>query len=244
MTAAKTQDRSIRSLLLEGGVIVVSILLAFALDALWDETKRGREAQIALTSLKDEFEANLAACEEVEQHYHAMAKQFAEVLTMSDERVRALGDAEATVAYNSFCAPRTFDAMLGTTNSVISTGTFSILQDAELRKALDTFLNFVEDSREDVGNLLHYMRLIGEYEVAFGGPWGGAAAPVGPDGGGAVAPVTRPITPAELLRLLRDPGYVGRAKLFHGCANWYGTELARMAAQSRAVLAAIAKLQS
>ena len=241
MTAAKTQDRSIRSLLLEGGVIVVSILLAFALDALWDETKRGREAQIALTSLKDEFEANLAACEEVEQHYHAMAKQFAEVLTMSDERVRALGDAEATVAYNSFCAPRTFDAMLGTTNSVISTGTFSILQDAELRRELDIFLNLMEDTHEDIQNMLHFMRVLGEYEVTIGGPWGKSnpPAPRTPD-----TSYFRMLSGDKLAALLRDPQYTGRVQLYHGCAGWYCSELDRLAEQIRKVLQLINALQA
>ena len=55
---------------------------------------------------------------------------------------------------------------------------------------------------------------------------------------------TRAITGAELLRLMQEPIYIGRVKLFHGCASWYRTELARMAAQSREVLDAIAKLQS
>lgn len=244
MARSNTRDRSVQSLLLEGGVIVVSILLAFALDALWDETKRGREAQIALTSLRDEFEANLTSCEEVERHYVAMAEQFAAVLALSEEEVRGMDPSAAPAAYNSFCAPRTFDAMLGTTNSVISTGTFSILQDAELREALDTFLNFVEDSREDVNNLLHFMRVVGECEVAFGGPWGAADDSSDEDGDAPDTSFTRAITGAELLRLLQEPSYIGRVKLFQGCATWYRKELARMAAQSREVLEAIAKLQS
>jgi len=47
-----------RRILAEGVVIVVSILLAFAIDAWWDETReRGREKTV-LAGLRSEFEAN------------------------------------------------------------------------------------------------------------------------------------------------------------------------------------------
>jgi hypothetical protein len=88
------------------------------------------------------------------------------------------------------------------------------------------------------------MRVVGEYEVAFGGPWGGAEDSADGDPDAPSTSITRPISAEELLTLLQQPGYVGRLKLFHGCATWYGSEIARMADQVREVLEAIETLQS
>ena len=131
-----------------------------------------------------------------------------------------------------------------TTNSVISTGTFDILQDTQLRKELDQFLNLMEDTHEDIQNMLHFMRLLGEYEVALGGPWGDPGQPVTP---GDIKPDTSyqsRITTTELLALLRNPGYVGRVKLYHGCAGWYCGELGQLAEHTRKVLTTITNLQN
>jgi len=241
MTEKKSADRTFRSLALEGGVIVVSILLAFGLDALWDASKRDREAQLALVSLQDEFEANLEACVQVHDHHLDKAAHFARVFAMPLDEVAKMSDKDATDAYYAFCSPRSFDALLGTTNSVINTGTFSILQDAELRRELDIFLNLMEDTHEDIQNMLHFMRVLGEYEVTIGGPWGKSnpPAPRTPD-----TSYFRMLSGDKLAALLRDPQYTGRVQLYHGCAGWYCSELDRLAEQIRKVLQLISALQS
>ena len=241
MVDKKRTGRSLSLLALEGGVIVISILLAFVLDALWDASKREREAQLALVSLEDEFAANLDACVVVLEHHIQQAAHFSRVLSLPLERVEEMDDEEATAAYYAFCSPRSFDALLGTTNSVISTGTFSILQDAALRRELDIFLNLMDDTREDIQNMLHFMRILGEYEVALGGPWGrpGPPSSTKPD-----MSYCKMMAGRQLAVLLRDQGYVGRVKLYHGCAGYYCSELNRIASQTRKLLKMIAALRS
>lgn len=51
---------SLRRALLEGAVIVLSILLAFGIDAWWDGTQDRKAERIALAALRTEFEANQA----------------------------------------------------------------------------------------------------------------------------------------------------------------------------------------
>jgi hypothetical protein len=241
MVEKKRTGRTFSSLSLEGGVIVISIMLAFVLDALWDSSKREREAQLALVSLEDEFAANLEACVFVLDHHLKQAGHLNQVLSMSLESIEAMGDEEATSAYYAFCSPKSFDALLGTTNSVISTGTFSILQDAALRRELDIFLNLMDDTREDIQNMLHFMRVLGEYEVALGGPWGRPSppTPTKPD-----MSYCKMVSGEQLAALLRDQGYVGRVKLYHGCAGYYCSELNRIASQTRKLLKMIAALRS
>ena len=240
MKTQPSPTRMAKTMVLEASVIVISILLAFGLDALWDANKREREAQIALTSLESEFQANLSSCRRVIRSLADSASDFADLMRTPDSELQGLCDEAATAAYNSFCSPRSFDALLGTTKSVISTGTFSILQDANLRNQLDVFLNLMDDTHEDIQNMLHYMRVLGEYEVSIGGPWG---APSDGDAEHADTSYMRMITAHQLLSLRDDPGFIGRVKLYHGCAAWYHGELTGLAAHIESVLDTIASLK-
>ncbi len=244
MTQPARPTRTLRSMLQEGGVIVISIMLAFALDALWEESKRGKEADLALDSLESECRLNLASCEEVYEYHFRQAARFSAFMTLPDEAILAMTEEEATEMTLVFCGPRTFDPALGTTNSVISTGTFSILQDAQLRHELDTFLNLTDDTREDVNNMLSYMRMLGQFEVSLGGPWGFPNQTKWP---GPTAPDTsylKPISAATLLELRHNPEYMGRVKVYQFTAAWYASELERLALQLRTLLEIIEGLQA
>ena len=59
-------------IVLEGAIIVASILLAFAIDAWWDGVQEERAERAALGSLVEEFEANLAELETVELRHRNM----------------------------------------------------------------------------------------------------------------------------------------------------------------------------
>ena len=236
MSQEPSSARGLRARTLEGAVIVFSILLAFGLDALWEERKQEREADLALASLRSELEVNLEACDAVHQHHFHGVARFGEILELPDEAVLAMSDAEATEGYYAMCMPRTFDPALGTTNTVVSSGTFNILRDPELRSELDVFLNLTEDTREDVANMLHYMRRIGEHEVSLGGPWGDPEQ----NCPGASSPDTSflgRISGAELLRLRSDATYVGLVKLYQSRSAWYGSELERLSGQIRGLRA-------
>ena len=221
-------SRSVRFMPLEGTMIVISILLAFSLDAIWDERKRDREADLALVSLRAELSENLIACNDVYQHHFDNAKKLVDFLEMSDEDILDMTDEEATLTYSSFCSPRTFDPLVGTAKSVMNAGSFSILQDHALRKELEVFINLTVDTREDIENMLHFMRISSEYAVSLGGPWGD---PNNLDWPGEIIPASSFVdflTPEELLSLRNDHGYLGRIKVFHGSASWYTFELERL----------------
>ena len=230
-------------MLQESSVIVVSIMLAFALDALWEESKRTTEADLAMVSLESECRSNLQSCDEVYKYHFLQAKRFGDFMALPEEEVLAMTDREATEMTFVFCGPRTFDPSLGTANSVISTGTFSILQDAELRHELEAILNLTDDTREDVNNMLSYMRMLGQYEVSLGGPWGFPNQTSWP---GETAPDTsylRPVSGAKLLELRQNDDYIGRVKLYQFTAAWYASELERLSFQIQKVLGIIERLQ-
>ena len=238
-----SDSRSFRFMALEGPLIVVSILLAFALDTMWEERKREQEARIALISLKAEFEQNLIACEEVRIHHFNNGKGFAALLKKSKETILKMSDEEATKAYSNLVSPRTFDPLVGTAKSVMNAGTFSILQDESLRKELEIFLNLTEDTREDIANMLHFMRVASEFEVSLGGPWGDPEDTSGWPG--KTPPDTsykQLLTAKKLWKLLSNPEYLGRVKLFYGSSNWYSSEIERLSDHIKKLLDIIDKM--
>ena len=235
-----SNTRTFRFMALEGPLIVVSILLAFALDTMWEERKREQEARIALASLKAEFEKNLIECEDVRITHFDNAKAFANLLKQSEETILKMNDEEATRAYSRLITPRTFDPLVGTARSVMNAGTFSILQDESLRKDLEIFLNLTEDTREDISNMLHFMRITSEFEVSMGGPWGN---PEDSSGWPGKTPpdisYERQLTAEKLLELLNTPEYLGRVKLFYGSSTWYSSELERLSDHIKKLLTTI-----
>jgi len=58
MAEKRINRESIRWLILEGIAVLVSIMLAFTIDAWWDDRKEGRKRAELSYSLRMEFEAN------------------------------------------------------------------------------------------------------------------------------------------------------------------------------------------
>ena len=96
MSQEPSSARGLRARTLEGAVIVLSILLAFGLDALWEERKQEREADLALASLRSKLEANLEACDAVHQHHFQGVARFGEILELPDEAVLAIHEGPET----------------------------------------------------------------------------------------------------------------------------------------------------
>ena len=72
----------------EGVVIVGSILLAFGIQAWWDESQEREEEQEALAGLSSDFQANIAQLEFVSTLRADSDAAALRLFTMSDEELR------------------------------------------------------------------------------------------------------------------------------------------------------------
>ena len=66
-------------ILVEGAVIIVSILLAFGIDAWWDGRQELEEEQRLLLALKSEFETNLSKIEEQLKYRQAVVSSITQI---------------------------------------------------------------------------------------------------------------------------------------------------------------------
>lgn len=163
--------KNAKKLAVEVITIVLSILLAFAIDAWWEERKERAEEREVLASLFLEFEANWLEAADVILVHDAAVQSVALLMQMSDDQILALS-AEAVEQHIRFFAnPRTFDAIRGTVDTLASSGKLGILRNRELRAALTSFVNILEDATEEREYLSQTSMTVWNEIARNGGPW-------------------------------------------------------------------------
>ena len=227
--------------LVEGAVIVLSILLAFAIDAWWAERRLAQEEAAMLASLEAEFTSNLDQLDRVVDTYTRSRTQVARLRRMSEDEVRALEQAEVSNAMLALCNPWTFDPVLGTTDVLIGAGRLGILQDARLREAITVFTNLVADLREDVDYLQTNAKDIWRAEIELGGPWTDPATEVGYHGAIQGLDFIPKATPDDLIRVRESQACMGHVALFHLNAAYYVAELQGLRRQIEHILELLAR---
>jgi hypothetical protein len=143
-----------------GLVIVVSILLAFAIDALWDERQERLEEQEVLAALLAEFQLNRTEAAEVIETHELGRLRVAVLARMTVAETGALRSVDAEEILVAMANPRTFDPIRSTIDSLIGGGQLGIIRDRELRKSLTSFINLSEDAEEDAAYLTQFAVII------------------------------------------------------------------------------------
>ena len=167
----ETQKIPWKRLSVEAAAIVVSILLAFAIDAWWDERRERAEEREVLESLRVEFETNRDEAASVISFHDRVIQSVAMLMELRQDQILALPAKEVEEFLGSLGSPRTFDAVRGSVDALISSGKLGILQNRELREALTTFVNIVDDSVEDANYLAQSSITVWNEIVRNGGPW-------------------------------------------------------------------------
>lgn len=232
-----------RKLIWEGIAIVVSILLAFAIDAWWDYRQLRAEEQQVLVALRQDFLANRAEARDVITVHERGGRLIAAAHARSRAGTAALEPDSATATLLALAAPRTFDAVRGTLDALIGSGRLDLIRDAELRHGLTVFLNLAGDSEEDARYMAEGSRRVWDLQIRHGGPWRGRRADLTPEGCDApVRPSSCLIddsefayfpepTPGTLLAVLDDAELMGQVRQLRSNTVRYVAEVRRIAEQ-------------
>jgi len=182
--------------LVEGAIIVVSILLAFAIDAGWESSQEAAWRSEALSDLRREAESNEAAIGEFISLYQASV-EAAERVYADPESLSALpNDSLARIFALAVFVP-TFDPDDAVLSSLVRSGQIDRIEDGDLRSSISLWLDRAEDlaenrrdsetTRDELFFLLREHRLNGEFDVFFAPVSEGAADQSGLLGGVEVA---------------------------------------------------------
>ncbi len=166
-----SQDIPWKRTAVEAAAIVASILLAFAIDAWWDDRRERIEEKEVLESLYIEFATNQSEAASVILSHELAVQSVATLMEFGQEEILSLSADEVERHLRFFANPRTFDAVRGSVDALTSAGKLGILRDRELREALTTFVNILDDAVEDRDYLAQTSMTVWNELARNGGPW-------------------------------------------------------------------------
>ena len=149
---ADNQASSWKRLTLEATAIVGSILLAFAIDAWWEERQGRHEEQQILQGLHAEFEENRVV---LQRHFarHLEEIQSLEQVLGAIEHGRD-DDAGSTIdtVLNGMLTPSTTDIGNGVLDALLSSGRIELLSNRKLRVSLAAWEGVIGEVLDDQAN--------------------------------------------------------------------------------------------
>jgi hypothetical protein len=142
-----TESRS--TLVVEGIVIVASILLAFGIDAWWDERRAAQDEREHIAQLTFDFQANAARLANIRSIHEAALDASYEILARAG--IGGVSQSSATTAELVLLSLRswTYDPVLGGINSLIQSGNLGLLRNDSLRVAVAGWPDVARDLSDD-----------------------------------------------------------------------------------------------
>ena len=138
-----------RALLAESVVVILSILIAFALDAAWDNRELGRELDQDLVSVAAEVQTNI----ETAGFHIALANRIVDSSADLLEALRAAPDGEDVAVVDTLVwwqtMTPTYEPSLGAIDAVAASGRMSAIEDRELSRRLASLRSVIEDAVEE-----------------------------------------------------------------------------------------------
>ena len=133
---ADAQKIQWRRIGVESAAIVASILLAFAIDAWWDERQeRLAETEIIL-GLEQEFLDGKVLLEQKMNEYEKMLLGVQELLVAWNDKVWSSEEMSIDIAFQTLIAPTTIDFGSGVLDAVVNAGRLEIISNRTLRADL------------------------------------------------------------------------------------------------------------
>ena len=125
-----------RRIVLEGAVIVASILLAFAIDRSYESSQDRSEEEAILLGLRADFAANRITLTEYLESYRRTTEAIASVLHFVADGQVPPGAPAIGVAFTTLYTNRTFDPRTATLDLIESSGSGRVVRDPDLQRLI------------------------------------------------------------------------------------------------------------
>ncbi len=239
MVAALRADIPWRRLVAEGAAIVVSILLAFAIDAWWEERQERVEEHQILHDLADEFTLIRNVLADHKDTHLVRLAALESLLVRLDAGDTVVARPDLAGALEDLFSPTTTDISDGTLHALLSSGRLEIISSGELREKLVGWEGAIEEVWDDQQD---HAKRVYEVHVAFFVEQGFGMGEVVDLWYGKNTAPTRTISddPAELERLLADSRFRSMLEVNYVFKLHLTDEFGEAIAAADAILAEIA----
>ena len=136
-------------ILAEGFVIVVSILLAFGIDAWWEDRGVRAEERTLLLALEAEFRGNAVRLASAFAWYEERYTSARRILELFDAEVTTPGADETRSLLGSLLSKRSFYLETGAHDALLASGDLAVISDEELRNRLAAWPRMVAEWQEE-----------------------------------------------------------------------------------------------
>ncbi|MDX1673222.1 MAG: hypothetical protein R3314_00365 [Longimicrobiales bacterium] len=225
-----------RTRLAEAVAIILSILIAFGIDAGWDEWQERQEEADLLTALRSEYESNRALVQEVIDLHAGHMEDMETVSRLTPADYDTMSVITASRLVLALANPWTYNPELGTTETLFSSGRIALIRDRELAEMLTTFVNFVEDAEEDADFIREGSEYVWRQQYRHGGPWFNAEVERSSKGTLSRLESISAAGPEDLRRVWADSLVRGGGRMNQINVAYYLVELERIRDQVERIL--------
>lgn len=147
----------------EAAIIVVSILLAFGIDAAWDGRVERREETEILADLSSEISQNLEALEDIAATHQRVIDNAARLVATPSSELLTMTQEEVGPFFFALISRVSFTPVDGTLESALSSGRLHRIRNDAIRNGIVTWRGLAEDTEEETVELRQATRDIINY---------------------------------------------------------------------------------
>ena len=206
------------NILAEGGAIVVSILLAFSIDAWWANQETHRSLKENLVALKEELEANRYSIEQELRYRHAVIASIDKInFAIDSADALSAEEIDKLLGHLNWIGHSEFST--GALESILHGGLFAKIRDIELQRLLAGLPALYEnvegfeyrDSEFTLGPFFEFINANGSYNQIVNG-----SDSVRPGAGDVSFDAHFPVVePRDHSNLLKSDSFLGLLSLKH-----------------------------
>ena len=150
---------------------MVSILLAFAIQAWWEGRRERTEEEAMLVGLLADFSVSRQELEDAIRVHEDFQDRLIALDTASTSQLASVPFEQLDAYGRALQGSRTFDAQDATLDAAIASGTLDTLRDVQLRETLAEWKALVDDTAEEAADFREASAQVLEQIAVLGGPW-------------------------------------------------------------------------
>jgi len=146
----------------EIGIVTIGILIAFALDAWWDDRSMARREQVHLRALASDFQQNVTEIKRLIELEQTIVASSQELLLRARKGATDSQDPLSKLVADIFSSAR-FEPVMGAYEALVNSAGLTLIQDDALRGALAQFAAKVEDKYFESWSTEQYLAFAREF---------------------------------------------------------------------------------
>lgn len=222
----KTKNIPWMQITVEATAIVASILLAFAIDAWWQDRQDRSDEQEILAGLQSEFVANLDTLTRHLAYTRRDVQTLENIETLIESRQSSNANSIVLETFIEMTTPATTDLRNGSLNALLSAGRLEILRSKKLRMLLAAWDGVMREVWDDQHN---NARMVADLFIPYFIQEDYPLFSIGESSGDSV----------DIDRILADETFLTLVKLRHATKSHLVGELEQAVAEATSIIAEV-----